>query len=89
MPFGGRRCGQRRLSAVLRLAAEETGWGKPGPGRFQGAALHKSFNTYVAEVVELSLQGGRVKLEQVACAVDCGIAVNPDVVRAQMEGSIG
>tara|TARA_Y100001934_G_scaffold128333_1_gene155868 strand:- start:28 stop:246 length:219 start_codon:yes stop_codon:yes gene_type:complete len=40
-------------------------------------------------VVELSLQGGRVKLEQVTCAVDCGITVNPDVVRAQMEGSIG
>lgn len=80
---------QRRLSAVLRLAAEKAGWGRPGPGRFQGVALHKSFNTYVAEVVELSLQDGRVKLEQVTCAVDCGIAVNPDVIRAQMEGSIG
>lgn len=80
---------QRRLTGVLRLAAEKAGWGNPADGRFQGIAVHKSFNTYVAEVVEISLIDGAVKLEKVVCAVDCGVAVNPDVIRAQMEGGIG
>ncbi|MFN0181077.1 MAG: molybdopterin cofactor-binding domain-containing protein [Gemmatimonadales bacterium] len=78
----------RRL-AVLNLAAEKAGWGTPLPaGRARGIAVHKSFNTYVAEVAEVSLVGGRPKVHRVVCAVDCGIAVNPDVIRAQMEGGI-
>ncbi len=80
---------QRRLAGVLKLAAEKAGWGSAPEGRFQGVAVHKSFNTYVAEVVEISLADGAVKVEKVTCAVDCGIAVNPDVIRAQMEGGIG
>lgn len=79
----------RRLAGVLKLAAEKAGWGKPQPGRFQGVAVHKSFETYVAEVVEISLKDDAVKVEKVTCAVDCGVAVNPDVIRAQMEGGIG
>ncbi len=78
-----------RLAGVLKLAAEKAGWGKPQPGRFQGVAVHKSFETYVAEVVEISLKDDAVKVEKVTCAVDCGVAVNPDVIRAQMEGGIG
>ena len=78
----------RRL-AVLNLAAEKAGWGGPLPaGRARGIAVHKSFNTYVAEVAEVSLQGGRPRVHRVVCAVDCGVAVNPDVIRAQMEGGI-
>ena len=80
---------QQRLAGVLKLAAEKAGWGKPAAGRHQGIAVHKSFNTYVAEVVEVSVTDGAVKVERVVCAVDCGIAVNPDVIRAQMEGGIG
>lgn len=80
---------RQRLAGVLKLAAKTAGWGKPQPGRFQGVAVHRSFNTYVAEVVEVSLRDGAVKVEKVICAVDCGVAVNPDVIRAQMEGGIG
>jgi isoquinoline 1-oxidoreductase beta subunit len=80
---------RQRLAGVLKLAAKTAGWGKPQPGRFQGVAVHRSFNTYVAEVVEVSLKDGAVKVEKVICAVDCGVAVNPDVIRAQMEGGIG
>jgi len=79
-----------RLKAVIRLAADKAGWGTPLPaGRTRGIAAHKSFNTYVAEVVEISLADSGVKVERVVAAVDCGVVVNPDVVRAQIEGGIG
>jgi isoquinoline 1-oxidoreductase beta subunit len=75
---------------VLNLAAEKAGWGKPLPkGKGRGIAVHESFNSYVAEVAEVSVKGGVLKVERVVCAVDCGIAINPDVIRAQMEGGIG
>ena len=78
----------RRL-AVLNLAAEKAGWGTPLPaGRARGVAVHKSFETYVAEVAEVSLEGGKPRVHRVVCAVDCGIVINPDIVRAQMEGGI-
>ena len=78
----------RRL-AVLNLAAEKSGWGSPLPaGRARGVAVHKSFDTYVAEVAEVSMVNGAPRVHRVTCAVDCGIVVNPDVVRAQMEGAI-
>ncbi len=81
---------QDRMAAVLKLATEKAGWGNVAPGRSQGVAVHKSFGSYVAEVVEVSgtAEDG-VKIEKVTCAVDCGIAVNPDVIKAQMEGGIG
>lgn len=80
-----------RHAAVLALAADKAGWGKELPkGRFRGVAVHESFQSYVAEVAEVSVGGdGNFKVERVVCAVDCGIAVNPDVIRAQMEGGIG
>ncbi len=81
---------QQRKAAVLKLAADKAGWGNVPEGRSQGIAVHKSFGSYAAEVVEISgdAESG-IKIEKVTCAVDCGIAVNPDVVRAQMEGGIG
>ena len=79
-----------RHLAVLNLAAEKAGWGRPLPkGRGRGIAVHESFNSFVAEVAEVSVKGGEVKVERVVCAVDCGLAINPDVIRAQMEGGIG
>jgi len=82
---------QLRMSNVLKLAAEKAGWGSNvGKGKGHGIAVHKSFNTYVAEVAEVSVNSdGHISIDKVTCAVDCGIAVNPDVVRAQMEGGIG
>jgi isoquinoline 1-oxidoreductase subunit beta len=78
----------RRLG-VLNLAAEKAGWGTPLPaGRARGIAVHNSFATYVAEVAEVSLVNGKPRVHKVTCAVDCGIVVNPDIVRAQMESSI-
>lgn len=88
--LAGEGADSRRLSAVLRLAAEKAGWGAPAPGRHQGVAVHRSFRSYVAQVVEVSLTDvGAVKLERVVVAVDCGLPVNPDVIRAQMEGGVG
>ena len=80
-----------RHAAVLRLAAEKAGWSTPEPaGRFRGIAVAESFRSYVAQVAEISVdKSGRPKVHRVVCAVDCGVAVNPDQVRAQMEGGIG
>lgn len=80
-----------RHAAVLRLAAEKAGWDTPLPeGRFRGVALHESFSTYVAEVVEITFRSASdFTVDRVVCAVDCGIAINPDQIRAQMEGGIG
>lgn len=80
-----------RKLGVLDLVAEKSGWGEPVPaGRARGVAVHKSFSTYVAQVVEISQQDdGMIKVEKVWCAVDCGIAVNPDNIASQMEGGIG
>ncbi len=82
---------RRRLAGVLKLAAEKSGWSSPPEaGRSRGIAVHKSFGSYVAEVAEISRDdSGYVKIERITCAVDCGIAVNPDVIKAQMEGGIG
>lgn len=58
--------------------------------RGRGVAVHESFNTRVAQVVEVSMAAdGTLTVDRVVCAVDCGVAVNPDVIRAQMEGGIG
>ncbi len=83
--------GHPRHSEVLRRAAEAANWGgKTKPGRFRGVAVHESFNSFVAQVAEISLdKNGAIKTEHVWCAVDCGIAVNPGIVRAQMESGIG
>lgn len=80
-----------RKAGVLRLAADKAGWGDPVPeGRFRGVAVHKSFSSYVAEIAEVSMrEDGTVKVEKVVCAVDCGVPVNPDNIRAQVEGGLG
>jgi len=80
-----------RHLGVLELAAQKAGWGRPlPPGRARGVAVHESFNSFVVQVAEVSLgPEGLPKVERVVCAVDCGVAINPDVIRAQMEGGIG
>ncbi len=82
---------QTRMAAVLKLAADRAGWTMPpAAGHSRGVAVHKSFGTFVAEVVEISgtAEDG-VAIEKVTCAVDCGVPVNPDVIAAQMESGIG
>jgi isoquinoline 1-oxidoreductase beta subunit len=85
-----------RHLGVLKLATEKAGWGsalargKAGEKRGRGVAVHESFNTVVAQVAEVTVSSdGKFRVDRVVCAVDCGVAVNPDVVRAQMEGGIG
>jgi isoquinoline 1-oxidoreductase beta subunit len=77
-----------RLKAVLRLAAEKAGWGKPLPdGEGRGIAGFFSFNTYTATVAEVSLRPRDLKIKRLVCAVDCGRVVNPNGVRAQVESA--
>lgn len=80
-----------RHLGVLNLVAEKAGWGKPLPkGRMRGVAVHESFNSFVAEVAEVALQpDGSWKVDKVVAAVDCGIAINPAIIRAQVESGIG
>ncbi|MDT7848809.1 xanthine dehydrogenase family protein molybdopterin-binding subunit [Methylophilus sp. VKM B-3414] len=78
-----------RHLAALNLAADKAGWGKPLPtGVFRGIAVHESFGSYVAQVAEVSVKDGEVKVHRVVMAIDCGLAVNPDGVKAQMESCV-
>ncbi|MEO8310277.1 MAG: molybdopterin cofactor-binding domain-containing protein [Caldimonas sp.] len=83
-----------RHAAVLRLAAERAGWpgqGRSRPldaGRARGVALHESFGSIVAQVVEASIENGRPRVHRVVCAADIGTAVNPGIVAQQMEGAV-
>jgi len=81
-----------RAAGALRAVAALAGWFGPGPvdKRARGVAVVESFGTYVAQIAEVSADsGGSPRVHKVWCAVDCGVAVNPDVIRAQMEGGIG
>lgn len=80
-----------RHAGALKLAAEKAGWGTPVPaGMARGVALHESFKSYVAQIADVALKpDGSFKVVRVVSAIDCGVAVNPDVVHAQMEGGIG
>lgn len=81
--------GLPRHAAVLKRAAEAAGWGQPLPaGVARGVALHESFGSIVAQVVEVTRSGGQPRVKRVVCAVDCGTVVNPGVVVRQMESGI-
>jgi isoquinoline 1-oxidoreductase subunit beta len=80
-----------RLRRLLETVAEKAGWGKPPKtGHVLGIAQHFCFGSYVAQVAEVSVnrQNGQIKVHRVVCAVDCGSVINPDTVKAQMEGGI-
>ena len=78
-----------RHLGVLNLAAEKAGWGQSPPeGRFRGLAVHESFESFVAEVAEVSVEDGRVRVHRVVCAVDCGVCANPAGVEAQLQGGV-
>ena len=79
-----------RAKAVLELAAERAGWGRPLPADSgRGIALLHAFGSYVAQVADVTVsKQGDVRVRRVVCAVDCGTVVNPDIVKAQMESGI-
>ncbi len=80
--------GNARHLAVLDLAAEKANWGKTTAGTYQGIAVHESFGSVVAEVAEVRVVDGNIKVERVVCAADCGLVVNPDQVQAQVESAV-
>jgi len=76
---------------VLDLAAKQAGWGRPLPaGRGRGVSLlYSAWNTYLAQVAEVEVsKAGEVRVHRIVCAVDCGTIVNPDIVKAQIEGGV-
>ena len=78
-----------RYAAVLKLAADKGDWGKPlSAGRSRGMALHGSFGSITAQVAEVSLEQGQIRIHRVVCAIDCGTVVNPDIVAQQVESSV-
>ncbi len=93
-PFAFRRAmleHHPRHKAVLEMAAKAADWGSPLPkGKGRGIAVAEAFGTYVAQVAEVTVApDGKIKVDRVVCAVDCGTPINPDVITAQMEGGIG
>ena len=79
---------QPRFLRVLELVVKESRFGYPYKGHFHGLAVMEGYGTYMAQVAEISLEGGKVRVHRVYCAADCGQQVNPDTVIAQIESSV-
>jgi isoquinoline 1-oxidoreductase subunit beta len=78
-----------RQRATLELVRRKSGWGEKLPaGRARGVAMHTSFGSVVAEVAEVSVDQGRIRVHKVTCAVDCGLSVNPLTVEAQISSGV-
>jgi isoquinoline 1-oxidoreductase subunit beta len=78
-----------RMRGVLQLAAEKAGWGKPLPaGHYQGIACFGCFSSYVAEVVEISMENDQSRVHRVIAAIDCGQVVNPNILEQQIQGGV-
>ena len=93
MPYrdhGGPEYSTKRLKHVIQLAVEKSNWYKPAPkGMYRGFACHFMFGAYVAEVVTISMPSSdKIKIENVVCAVDCGIVINKSGAINQLEGGI-
>jgi len=78
-----------KLANTLRVAAEKAGWNKPLPkGHYHGVASHASFSSFVTQIAEVSVKNNQLHIHNVVCVIDCGLAVNPDIVKAQMQSGI-
>ncbi len=77
-----------RYAGVLKLVKEKAQWGNPIPGVSRGVSAYFCHNTYVAQILDLEMHEGQPRIKKVWCAVDCGIVVNPDAARNQIEGGI-
>jgi isoquinoline 1-oxidoreductase beta subunit len=79
-----------RLLNVMNVAAEKSGWGKKLPeGRGMGIAISDGYESFCAQVAEVTVAGNRLKIDRYTAVIDCGVVVNPDSVEAQLEGAIG
>jgi isoquinoline 1-oxidoreductase subunit beta len=78
-----------RMRGVLQLAADKAGWGKPLPaGHYHGIACFGCFSTYMAQVVELSMEQGQPRIHRVVGAIDCGQVINPNILEQQIQGGV-
>lgn len=81
--------GNPRLKKTLQVLADKGAWGKPSqPNYFQGIAAHPSFNSYVSQLAEISIENNQIQVHRVICVIDCGQVINPDIVTMQMESGI-
>jgi isoquinoline 1-oxidoreductase beta subunit len=80
--------GKPRHTQVLKLVAERSGWGHAPKGRYQGLAFMEGYTSHIAQVAEVSIEGGRVKVHKITCVIDCGQTVNPWIVESQLESGI-
>ncbi len=78
----------RRLLGVLDTVADKSGWGQPKPGHARGIAAFEAFGSYIGSVVEVSVKDKAITVHKVVTAIDCGVAVHPDNIRAQLEGGM-
>ena len=80
--------GKPRHIRVLEAIAERSGWGHPPKGRYQGIAFMEGYTSHIAQVAEVSIEGGRVRVHKITCVIDCGQTVNPRIVEAQLQSGI-
>jgi len=80
--------GKPRHTQVLQLIAERSQWGRRPPGRHQGIAFMEGYTACIAQVAEVSIEDGRVKVHRITCVIDCGQTVNPRIVESQLESAI-
>jgi isoquinoline 1-oxidoreductase subunit beta len=80
--------GRPRHTQVLKVIAERSGWGRPSSGRHQGIAFMEGYTSHIAQIAEVSIQGGQLKIHKITCVIDCGQTVNPRIVESQLESGI-
>ncbi len=80
--------GKPRHQRVLKTAAERAAWGHAPAGRHQGIAFMLGYTTHIAQVIEISIEAGEIKIHKITCVVDCGQMVNPKIVESQIESGI-
>ena len=80
--------GKPRHLRVLNTIAERAGWGNAPKGRYQGLAFMEGYTSCIAQVAEVSIENGELKVHRITCVIDCGQAVNPRIVESQLESGI-
>jgi len=80
--------GKARHTRVLQVIAERSNWGHAAPGHYQGLAFMEAYSSHVAQVAEVSIEHGQLKVHRVTCVIDCGQTVNPRIVESQVESGI-
>ena len=80
--------GKPRHTQVLKLIAERSGWGQPSNGRHLGIAFMEGYTSHIAQVAEVSVEGGQLKVHKITCVIDCGQTVNPRIVESQLESAM-